>query len=168
MPATKKCPWCAEEILAEAKKCKHCGEFLASDSREVGAQTPARSVFASAPPAPRLKCDHCSEVFESERARYLHTENTHVYKGLIGNTPVTRAPGKPVSRAAGAQMICPHCNRKGTVSTKRKMAKQGISGGKATGAVLTGGLSLFATGLSRKVPVTEAHCSGCGVTWTIV
>jgi uncharacterized membrane protein YvbJ len=28
MPETKKCPYCSEEILADAKKCKHCGEFL--------------------------------------------------------------------------------------------------------------------------------------------
>jgi predicted amidophosphoribosyltransferase len=26
---TKRCPFCAEEILVAAKKCKHCGEFLA-------------------------------------------------------------------------------------------------------------------------------------------
>lgn len=29
---TIKCPFCAEEILAEAKKCKHCGEWLKSSS----------------------------------------------------------------------------------------------------------------------------------------
>ena len=27
-PKTKKCPFCAEEILADAVKCKHCGEWL--------------------------------------------------------------------------------------------------------------------------------------------
>ena len=25
---SKTCPYCAEQVLAEAKKCKHCGEFL--------------------------------------------------------------------------------------------------------------------------------------------
>jgi predicted RNA-binding Zn-ribbon protein involved in translation (DUF1610 family) len=33
-----KCPWCAEEILAEAKKCKHCGEFLTGDSPDAVAE----------------------------------------------------------------------------------------------------------------------------------
>lgn len=25
---TKECPFCSEKVLADAKKCKHCGEFL--------------------------------------------------------------------------------------------------------------------------------------------
>ena len=62
-------------------------------------------------------------------------------------------------------MICPHCQNKGAVRTKRVQRKRGISGGKATGALLTGGLSLLATGLSRKQTVTEAWCGTCKSTW---
>ena len=33
----RKCSFCAEEILADAKKCKHCGEFVnRAPSKSVG------------------------------------------------------------------------------------------------------------------------------------
>jgi hypothetical protein len=50
---------------------------------------------------------------------------------------------------------------------KSVKAKQGISGGKATGAILTGGVPLLATGLSRKANLTRAHCGACQTTWHI-
>lgn len=63
------------------------------------------------------------------------------------------------------EYICPHCQIKGDVYTKSVNRKKGVSGAKATGAVLTGGLSLLATGLSRKEGLTQAHCCNCDSTW---
>ena len=62
-------------------------------------------------------------------------------------------------------MICPHCQTKGQVRTKAVKRKKGVSGGKATAAVLTGGTSLLVTGLSRKEDLTQAHCMKCNSTW---
>ncbi len=62
-------------------------------------------------------------------------------------------------------MTCPHCETKGKVRTTKVKQKKGVSGGKATAAVLTGGLSILATGLSRKEEVTQAHCDKCDNTW---
>lgn len=41
---TKKCPFCGEEILAMAKKCKHCNEFIPDD---VEALSPSENVEAT-------------------------------------------------------------------------------------------------------------------------
>lgn len=62
-------------------------------------------------------------------------------------------------------MICPHCQTKGTVRTKQVDRKKGVSGGKATAALLTGGVSMLATGLSRKETWTHAKCEQCGSEW---
>lgn len=63
------------------------------------------------------------------------------------------------------EMICPHCHTKGEIRTKSTEVKKGVSGGKATAAILTAGLSLFVTGLSRKEDATQAHCENCKNTW---
>ena len=65
------------------------------------------------------------------------------------------------------QLVCPHCGVAGHVRAKSVKAKQGISGGKATGALLTGGVSILATGLSRKQRVTQCQCGNCGTGYQI-
>lgn len=62
-------------------------------------------------------------------------------------------------------LICPHCQKPGLVRAKTLMVKAGISGGKATAAILTAGISLLLTGLSREEEKTQAHCDRCDSTW---
>jgi len=62
-------------------------------------------------------------------------------------------------------MICPHCQTRGSVRVKSVTRKKGISGGKATAALLTSGVSMLATGLSRKEGATRAHCENCSQEW---
>lgn len=64
-----------------------------------------------------------------------------------------------------AKIICPHCHERGHVTTQPILRKKGLSGGKATAAVVTGGVSILATGLSRKEAETEASCANCGSKW---
>lgn len=74
--------------------------------------------------------------------------------------------GADAAAAADAHLICPHCQTRGTVSTVLAKVKNGISAGKVTGAVLTAGYSVLATGLSSKKVVTQAHCGTCRASWT--
>lgn len=60
---------------------------------------------------------------------------------------------------------CPQCNERGYVHTRKVNKKSGISGGKATAALLTVGISLFFIGLSRTEKVTSAYCENCKSEW---
>jgi hypothetical protein len=67
--------------------------------------------------------------------------------------------------AKNPQVVCPHCQTKGTVRVKPVVQKRGISGGKAAAALLSGGTSLLVTGLSRKENATQARCDHCNCSW---
>lgn len=51
MNATKRCPYCGEEILAVAKKCKHCGEWL-DENTQVSMPQPTAVPEPVCEPAP--------------------------------------------------------------------------------------------------------------------
>ena len=69
------------------------------------------------------------------------------------------------SGSVNSQVVCPHCGQSGHIRTKHVRRKKGISGGKATAALLTGGVSMLGTGLSRKESRTQMHCGNCNMRW---
>lgn len=63
--AKKRCPYCGEEILAVAKKCKHCGEWLPNEATEK--------------PKAKIPCPICGESIDQDETLcpYCH-ENTRL------------------------------------------------------------------------------------------
>jgi len=103
---------------------------------------------------------------DTPAARRVRADGDARVRAKIAEQAVAIRASQPTLPPTGqAAIVCPHCLVQGKVNARRTRRKKGVSGGKATGAVLTGGLSLLATGLSRKERATELHCSNCGTTW---
>jgi len=145
---TVKCKWCAEDILAAALKCKHCGELVSETP-------PPTSVPAGPTPSGgEHRCPHCSAAFALPGQLNQHKMQVHSALEAKARAPM-----------GDAAIVCPHCGIRGRVKTRSVKRKKGISGGKATAAVLTLGVSMLGTGLSRKERATEAECKQCGQIW---
>lgn len=71
------------------------------------------------------------------------------------------------ANAGAEQIVCPHCHQRGMVTVKLVTRGKGISGGKAAGAVMTGGLSVGATGLSRNEKARQLTCGNCKMQWDV-
>jgi len=122
---------------------------------------------------PLIKCPECSKEISDKAEACPHcgfpiSKHSDENQNNTSDNYVEQKCGF-IDRFEGfllnKNIICPHCQKRGGVITKPSKKKRGISGGKATGALLTGGLSMLATGLSRKEKVTEARCKNCGAEW---
>ncbi len=60
MEETKRCPYCGEEILAVAKKCKHCGEWL--ETKEPEKEKKACPVCGEMVDVDIYVCPYCKEL----------------------------------------------------------------------------------------------------------
>lgn len=162
---TKKCPTCAETIKLDALKCRFCGERF--DPKEVEQKLAILQLVTN--DGKQKECPQCHKA----DAYWAHIED-----GSMGYwcPNCNRSLIRILETSLGCKLIipqekpsdiivCPHCHTKGHVSTRQVYLKKGISGGKVMGALFTGGVSLFATGLSRKEQATEAQCSKCGAVW---
>ena len=82
---------------------------------------------------------------------------------------LSRAHKDPTAEANehAAELVCPHCHQRGRITVELLTRGKGISGGKAAGAVMTGGLSVGATGLSKNVPTRHLTCGNCKMEWDV-
>jgi hypothetical protein len=108
--------------------------------------------------------EHKADNKEKEKVALMSPDERKAY---LTNKAVQQAELQASSDYGSISfyILCPHCQTKGKVRTKQIKQKVGVSGAKATGAILTGGVSLLATGLSRKQQVTQARCGKCGSSW---
>lgn len=60
----KQCPYCGEQILSIAKKCKHCGEFLDNSLRPLLQTEVSQQPLFEGPP---VNCRYCGGPLKKEK-----------------------------------------------------------------------------------------------------
>jgi ssDNA-binding Zn-finger/Zn-ribbon topoisomerase 1 len=136
------CAECGNEFAEGVKFCGGCGANLDGTTK---ASTP-----------------HCSQcgVELAEGTKFSNACGAPTANAVIQAQDQPAQIPKPVG-----QIECPYCHSSGTVVVQQVKKKKGVSTGKATAALLTGGISLIGTGLAKKAIVSQLTCAACNMTW---
>jgi phage FluMu protein Com len=65
---TKDCAFCGEEIQSNAKKCKHCGEWLIDAPQVLASRPPQTIATAKVPTCPRCGCQQLQIIKQGYQA----------------------------------------------------------------------------------------------------
>lgn len=78
MESIKHCPFCGEEILSTAKKCKYCGEWLPEQEEKKEDEQSGKSILCPVCAEPIEKgtkvCPYCHEVLVEEEIQVVQPE----------------------------------------------------------------------------------------------
>ena len=109
---------------------------------------------------PSGECLHCFRKAAKQQKQQAEFERRQQEAGPQQSLFEVLTTGKHM-----ANVICPHCQERGHVYQRSETQKTGFSTAKATFGILSGGLTIFGTGLAKKGRVRILECHNCGVAW---